>query len=743
MPAIAYGEAMLDHPHADPDPGLLRLLEVQRAAAARSPGLAERRDMLDRLAALLHEGRDTLHDAISADYGNRARPETMLAELLPTLAAIRYARRHLPRWMRPRRRHVGLSFQPGSAWVMRQPVGCVGIVSPWNYPLFLSMGPLVDALAAGNRVMLKPSEITPRFGLMIGELLGRRFGEETVAVANGGPETGRAFCALPFDHLLFTGSTGVGRQVMQAAAARLTPVTLELGGKSPVIVCADADIARTAHSLAVGKFFNAGQTCIAPDYVLVPQEKLAAFAGAMVAAAASLYPRIAGNPDYTSIITDRHLARLEGAIAEAERQGTEVMRHPDHEAEIEVARDTRRLVPSFAIAPALDGALMRDEIFGPVLPILPYRSLDEAIAFVNARPRPLAFYCYTDDRQLERRLLARTISGGATVNGTLLHCAQPDLPFGGIGPSGMERITGKPDSCGFRTSAGSTARTVQRLHDDGAAAWPDDPGPPAADDRQEAPGVRYSPGSARSGRFAPTAGTRGRCFRLFLFHRRRFGLRTGAILTAEADLAGKGRAPFGIARCDHRIIRRQAPAFAILFRRHGIGTLQMPFEHLELLSVFKADDVVGENRPLDRHRRLQLLGLGHDLTDARESLIDLTDQGRQSFCRNGIVGHMGRDDLRREREYCLAFFFCHVSIQILVGNTFLLHGEAVANGQPIRETLIDFMRRSVAVKAEPSPTAAADPAGPVSAGPTLVDVGCIAGSGPRASDPAAPAAVAG
>lgn len=433
-------------PIADPsDAALRRMLDAQRAAAALvgAPALSQRREALHRLEAMLDRSGDRLHAAISADYGHRAYPETVLAELLPTRAACRFAHRHLASWMRPRRRQVAASFQPGRAWVMHQPLGCVGIVSPWNYPLFLSVGPLIDALAAGCRVMLKPSELTPRFSATLAELLAAEFDPKQVAVVQGGPDTGRAFCALPFDHLLFTGSTGIGRSVMQAAAANLVPVTLELGGKSPVIVAPDAPLARTVRSLMVGKLFNAGQTCVAPDYLLVPQERLAEIAQALLAEAARLYPRISDNPDYSCIISARHLQRLERIVAEAEAGGATLLRDPSHAAEAARARDTGRLVPTLLVSPPPDGALMQDEIFGPVLPILPYRTLEEATGFVNARPRPLAFYCYADDPRIQQALLARTVSGGATVNGTVLHCAQPDLPFGGVGASGTGAYHGE------------------------------------------------------------------------------------------------------------------------------------------------------------------------------------------------------------------------------------------------------------------------------------------------------------
>lgn len=434
---------------ADPQAALHASLEArlqrQRAAGTGEiPGLRSRQDTLDRLRALLREDGAALHAALSADFGNRAWPETALAELMPLAAHIRHTRAHLARWMRPRRHPVGAAFLPGRAWEERQPLGCVGIVSPWNYPLFLSVGPMIDALAAGNHVMLKPSELTPRFSALLAERLGARFPADQVATVLGGADVARAFCALPFDHLLFTGSTGVGRSVMQAAAAGLVPVTLELGGKSPAVVAPDAELERTAHSIAVGKFFNAGQTCLAPDYVLVVgdgRRRAEAFADAVVAAAARLYPTVTGNPDYTTIISERHLERLEQLVADA--GAAALRRHPAHAAELTSARAGGRMVPTVLLEPARDGLAMAEEIFGPVLPVLAVPSLEDAIRFINARPRPLALYGYTTDRATERRLLQGTVSGGVTLNGTLLHCAQPSLPFGGVGASGTGAYHGE------------------------------------------------------------------------------------------------------------------------------------------------------------------------------------------------------------------------------------------------------------------------------------------------------------
>jgi coniferyl-aldehyde dehydrogenase len=358
---------------------LQTLLDRQRAAfaAADFPTASDRREDLRRLEALIRRHQDALLDAISADFGNRSRHETVLSEILPVLAAAAHARRHVARWMRPRRRAVGLNFQPASNRVEYQPLGVVGVVSPWNYPVFLTLGPLVDILAAGNRAMIKPSELTPATSALLARLLGAAFPPEQ-------------------------------------------------------IVAEDYDIDAAAQSVAVGKFFNAGQTCTAPDYALVPAAGAERFAQGVLQAATSMYPRLAGNPDYTAVISDRHYQRLGELVAEAEAAGATVLRHPQTPS-----GNVRHFPPTVVLDPPLDGRLMRDEIFGPILPVLRIASTDAAIAFVNARPRPLALYAYTKDAARERKILDRTISGGVTINATLMHTGQADLPFGGVGPSGM------------------------------------------------------------------------------------------------------------------------------------------------------------------------------------------------------------------------------------------------------------------------------------------------------------------
>jgi coniferyl-aldehyde dehydrogenase len=430
--------------HAPLPPGieadLPAILARQRAAfmAGPFPSAEQRRENLRKLEGMVKRNQDAIADAISADFGNRSRPETVLSEVLGTLGAAAHAWRHLAGWMRPQHRTVGMNFKPATNRVEYTPVGVVGVVSPWNYPIFLTLGPLVDILAAGNRCMIKPSELTPITAALLARMIADVFSPDEVTVVQGDVNVGRAFTALPFDHLVFTGSTEVGRHVMRAAADNLVPVTLELGGKSPVIVAEDYDIAKAAQSIAVGKFFNAGQTCIAPDYALVPSDHAAAFGQAVIGAAEAMFPTLSTNPDYTTIISDRHHTRLTELVAEAEAAGATVLRHRE-----KPSGNLRHLQPTVVIDPPLDGRLMREEIFGPILPVIGTGGTDAAIAFVNARPRPLALYAYTKNGATERKILDRTISGGVTINGTLLHCGQDDMPFGGTGPSGMGAYHGR------------------------------------------------------------------------------------------------------------------------------------------------------------------------------------------------------------------------------------------------------------------------------------------------------------
>ncbi|QXH46997.1 coniferyl aldehyde dehydrogenase [Pseudomonas xanthosomatis] len=432
--------------------------DLHRAFASHPmPPAAQRRQWLKSLRQALVNGQQALIEAIDRDFDGRSADETLLAELLPSVQGLRHAERHLQRWMRPAKRRAGLAFQPASARVLYQPLGVVGIIVPWNYPLFLAIGPLTCALAAGNRVMLKLSEATPATGQALKAMLGQVFPEDLVSVVLGDVQVGQAFARLPFDHLLFTGATGVGRQVMLAAAQNLTPVTLELGGKSPAIVSQDVPLATAAERIAFGKTLNAGQTCVAPDYVLVPRERLGAFAEAYRQAVHRLYPRVADNPDYSAIINPRQLERLERLLSDAREQGAEVRDlYPDQ------PRQGRRLPPHLLLEVNEHMQVMQEEIFGPLLPLVPYDSLDEALAYINQRPRPLALYYFGYDRSEQARVLRDTHSGGVCLNDTLLHVAQDDLPFGGIGPSGMGHYHGRE---GFQTfSKAKAVLAKQRLN---------------------------------------------------------------------------------------------------------------------------------------------------------------------------------------------------------------------------------------------------------------------------------------
>ncbi len=450
---------------ADPPQDLVALFAAQRAAfaAAPDPPLGVRRDRLDRVAAMIEEGENEMVSAISADFGVRSPQETRLAELFMIHVGIRHARRHLAEWMRSRRVATPLYLWPGRSQIIRQPVGVVGVISPWNYAVQLALLPAVAALAAGNRVLLKPSELTPQAAGLLARLVGQRFAADEFAVVTGGPDVGEAFSRLPFDHLFFTGSTAVGRRIALAAAQNLTPVTLELGGKSPAIIHPEADIGALAPRLVTGKLLNAGQTCIAPDYVLAPEDRIDALVEALGASVAALYPRLGANPDYTSIVDDRHYARLEALVADAEAKGARAVRlNPGNELLPERAR---KLAPTLLVGVRDDMAAMREEIFGPVLPIESYGSLDEAIAKVNGRPRPLALYAFGGGAAMRERVLRRTFAGGVTLDDTLWHFSNEELPFGGIGPSGIGAYHGER---GFRTFSHEKAVFAQPRF---ALAW--------------------------------------------------------------------------------------------------------------------------------------------------------------------------------------------------------------------------------------------------------------------------------
>ncbi|MBJ2218756.1 coniferyl aldehyde dehydrogenase [Pseudomonas sp. MF7453] len=433
------------------------LFEAQRRAYAANPmpPAAQRQQWLKALRDVLSDERQALITAISQDFSHRSADETLFAELMPSLHGIHYAGKHLKGWMKPSRRAVGIAFQPASAKVIYQPLGVVGVIVPWNYPLYLAIGPLVGALAAGNRVMLKLSESTPATGELLKALLARIFPEDLVCVVLGEADVGVAFSGLRFDHLLFTGATSIGKHVMRAAAENLTPVTLELGGKSPAIVSADVPLKDAAERIAFGKTLNAGQTCVAPDYVLVPEDRVEGFVEAYSKAVRGFYPTLAGNPDYTAIINERQLARLNAYAKDATDKGATLI--PLYEQ-----GQARRMAHSLLLNVSDDMTVMQDEIFGPLLPIVPYRGLDQAFAYINQRPRPLALYYFGYNKSEQERVLHETHSGGVCLNDTLLHVAQDDMPFGGIGPSGMGHYHGHEGFLTFSKAKGVLVK--QRLN---------------------------------------------------------------------------------------------------------------------------------------------------------------------------------------------------------------------------------------------------------------------------------------
>ncbi|MFI4970715.1 MAG: aldehyde dehydrogenase family protein, partial [Lysobacterales bacterium] len=412
---------------------------AMRAAQLREP-LADWSTRARRLRALetaIRDNRVAIAAAIAADFGRRPAEETDLLEVFPSLSGIRHALKHGRSWMRPRRRRTGLWFLPARSEIRAQPLGVVGIIAPWNYPLYLAAGPLTDALVAGNRALLKMPELTPRFSALFAELIRKYFAADEVAVVNGDAGVARAFAALPFDHLLFTGSTSVGREVMRAAAANLTPITLELGGKSPALIGPQARFAHAVERIVLGKLLNAGQTCIAPDYVLLPRTHMTAFVDAARAAVARLYPALASNPQYASIVSDRHHVRLVALRDGATAAGAtaHVLAEADPAARV--------FAPTLLSGVDERMPVMQQEVFGPLLPLVPYDTLDDALAYIGAHAHPLALYVFEENRTTIDHVLARVSAGGASVNDTILHIAQHDLPFGGTGASGMGAYHGE------------------------------------------------------------------------------------------------------------------------------------------------------------------------------------------------------------------------------------------------------------------------------------------------------------
>ena len=408
-----------------------------------------RKERLLRVQRMLNEHAPVLTAAVQADFGVRSPRLTEFADLMVLRTQLHQALKKVERWMRPQRVWTPWHLLPGQGRIERQPLGVVGVISPWNYPLQLALAPCIAALAAGNRVMLKPSEVTPHTSAQLAAVVEQFFAVDEFCVVQGDSYLSSQFAGLKFDHLVFTGSTSVGRRVAQAAANHLTPTTLELGGKSPCILSNDCDLDEAALKIAFGKLLNAGQTCIAPDYVLLPRGQEAAFEQAYRKAVAQLYPKIIGNPDYAAIINQRHAVRLRGLLQQAQAAGA-VVQVIDPAQGVQPAAASgwgdatqRQMLPTLVwnVQPTM--SLMQEEIFGPILPVLPYDRLDDVIAAINAGPRPLALYWFGKSEQVRDTVLRRTVSGGVTVNDTLVHVAHDNLPFGGVGDSGWGAYHGE------------------------------------------------------------------------------------------------------------------------------------------------------------------------------------------------------------------------------------------------------------------------------------------------------------
>lgn len=417
------------------------VLAAQKAAHLRdgAPSAETRIARIDRAIGLLIENRRAIEDALNQDFGSRSKEATAFTDVAASIGPLKHAREHLAKWMKPEKRKPTpaiLGLFGAKAEVRYQPKGVVGIISPWNFPVNLTFAPLAGVLAAGNRAMIKPSEFTPATSELMAVMFASVFSQEEIAVITGGPEVGQAFSGLAFDHLIFTGATSIARHVMKAAAENLVPLTLELGGKSPVILSKSADMAVASARIMNGKTLNAGQICLAPDYVLTPRDNLEPFIAGAQAAVSKMFPTLKDNPDYTAIVAQRHYDRITSYVDEAKAKGVRVIELKPQGEDL-TQQEHRKIAPTLIIDPTDDMLVMKEEIFGPVLPVKTYGGVDEAIAYVNSHDRPLGLYYFGTDEVEKEKVLASTTAGGVTVNDVVFHVAQENLPFGGIGPSGM------------------------------------------------------------------------------------------------------------------------------------------------------------------------------------------------------------------------------------------------------------------------------------------------------------------
>ena len=417
------------------------LLAKQKAAHLRdgAPSAEKRIERLDRCISLLIDHRKDIEDALNQDFGARSREATAFTDIAASVGPLKHAKENLRAWMKTEKRKTTpaiLGLFGAKAEVRYQPKGVVGVISPWNFPVNLTFAPLAGILAAGNRAMIKPSEFTPATSALMAQMFGGAFSEEEIAVVTGGPEVGQAFAGLAFDHLIFTGATSIARHVMRAAAENLVPLTLELGGKSPVIVGRSADMTVAAARVMAGKTLNAGQICLAPDYLFAPKDQVDSFVTAAQGAVSKMFPTIKDNPDYTAIVAQRHYDRITGYVDDARAKGARIIELKP-EGEDLTQQEHRRIAPTLILDPTDDMKVMQEEIFGPLLPIKTYETVDQAVDYINAHDRPLGLYYFGADAAEQESVVSGTTAGGVTVNDVIFHVAQEDLPFGGVGPSGM------------------------------------------------------------------------------------------------------------------------------------------------------------------------------------------------------------------------------------------------------------------------------------------------------------------
>lgn len=436
-------------------------LQMQRDAYLKE-GIVSAETRIDRLQRgvdVLIKYNEKITDALNTDFTCRPREVTLLTDVGAGIAPMKHAIKHLRSWMKPEKRPTMFPFNlvGGRSRIEYQPLGVVGIIAPWNFPVNMVFAPLAGVLAAGNRAMIKPSEFTPATSALMAEMIAEAYDPAEIAIFDGGPEVGQAFSNLPFDHMIFTGATSIARHILTAAARNLVPVTLELGGKSPVVISRSADIEKSLGRIMTGKTLNAGQICLAPDYLLVPEEKLHEVIAAAQKAVAQMYPRILDNPQYTSVINERHFERLNGYLAEASERGQKIIPINPAKEDFSTQQGTLKIPPTLIPEPADDLKMMEEELFGPLLPIRTYNNFEETISYINSKPRPLAAYYFGDDKQEETALISRTTSGGVCINDVVMQVAQEDLPFGGVGPSGMGAYHGLK---GFQTF--SHAKSIYR-----------------------------------------------------------------------------------------------------------------------------------------------------------------------------------------------------------------------------------------------------------------------------------------